>query len=203
MKLDDIREKMNNWQVGAIGQRRYFSVLILLLEREDGIHILYERRSRDMKAQPGDVCFPGGRMEEGETPLQCALRETYEEIGIPSQEIEILGQFDTLYEIASITLYTFVGLIQEKTLAAVRLNRAEVGEIFTVPLDFFLQEKPMIYESKIVQKVDGFPYEKTGIRPDYKWRTGQNTIPIYQYKDHVIWGLTGRITKWFVEKINP
>ena len=202
MEIDRIKEKMKDRKVGAVGRRRYFSVLILLIERKDGIHILYERRSRKMKAQPGDVCFPGGRMEEGETPLQCALRETREEIGIPCEKIEVLGQFDTLYEIAGITLYTFVGVIGEETLACVQCNEAEVEEVFTAPFSFFSDKEPMVYESKIIQKVEDFPYEETGIRPDYKWRTGQNIIPIYQYKDYVIWGITGRITKWFVEKMN-
>lgn len=202
MKIDVIKSRMEHWKVGAIGERRYYSVMILLLERKDGLHILFERRSCKLKAQPGDICFPGGRMEAGETPLECALRETEEEIGISRNQIEVLGQFDTMYEIASITLHTFVGVIEEKDFFAAKLNDAEVDKIFTVPFDFFLQKNPMVYESKIVQKVDDFPYEETGIRPDYKWRTGQNQIPIYKYNEDVIWGLTGRIIKWFVEKMS-
>ena len=201
MNLEKIKETMEHWHVDSIGGRRYFSILIPLIEKDGQLHILYEQRSRKMKAQPGDICFPGGRMEKGETPLACALRETYEEVGIKAEDIQILGQFDTMYEIANITLHTFVGVIDVRVLEHVNLNEDEVENIFTVPYDFFLKKSPLVYESQIVQKVDDFPYEETGIRPDYKWRTGKNTIPIYKYNQYVIWGLTGRITKWFVEKM--
>lgn len=156
-------------------------------------------------------------MEEGETPAQCALRETWEEIGIRAEDITLLGQFDTLHEIASITMYTFVGKIQEEALQHLKLNEAEVEQVFTVPWEYFVKNPPKVYESQIVQKVETFPYEETGIRPDYKWRTGKNPIPIYQYdlrpqdalawvgeereSRQIIWGLTGRITWWFVESM--
>lgn len=201
LQVAQIEERLKDRPVGAIGGRRYFSILIPLLAQQDGIYVLFEQRSKKMKTQPGDVCFPGGRMEPGETPLACALRETQEEIGIAPEEIRILGQYDSLYEIAGITMRTFVGILPENALQKLRCNPAEVEQAFVVPLSYFMETKPKIYESQIVQKVDDFPYAETGIRPDYKWRTGKNEIPIYRYEGHIIWGLTGRIIKWFAAEM--
>ncbi len=216
--MKGIERQLKERPVGTIGERRYFSVMILLVEREDGLAILFEQRSRRMKTQPGDVCFPGGRMEAGESPRECALRETWEEIGVSKEDIEVLGQFDTMYEIAQITMYTFVGRITEETLKKIRVNQAEVDRVFLVPWRFFHENPPQVYESQIVQKVEDFPYEETGIRSDYKWRTGKNPIPIYHYTlrsedlvvkmddeelgKQVIWGLTGRIVKWFIQQMS-
>lgn len=61
--------------------------------------MVFEVRAAGLKTQPGDICFPGGRMEEGETALQCALRELKEETGISPSDLRVLGQFDTLHEI--------------------------------------------------------------------------------------------------------
>ena len=97
MNIANVEKFMDGRKPGAIGQRKDCAVLIPLVERADGMHILYEQRSTKMKTQPGDVCFPGGRMEPGETPAECALRETEEEIGIPADKIRILGQFDSIY----------------------------------------------------------------------------------------------------------
>ena len=205
MNLEQIERTLSERRVGAIDGRKYFSVMLLLVQGEDGLRILFEQRSRKMKTQPGDVCFPGGRIEPDETPLECALRETEEEIGIGRQQIRVLGQFDTLYEISDITMYTFVGAVEEEALQHLKLNPAEVETVFTVPYEFFLETEPLSYTYDIVQKVEDFPYEAAGIRPDYKWRVGKKTIPVYHYGDgderQIIWGMTGRIVSWFVSEM--
>ena len=133
MNLEQIEKGLSERRVGAIDGRKYFSVMLLLVQGEKGLRILFEQRSRKMKTQPGDVCFPGGRIEPDETPLECALRETEEEIGIGREQIRVLGQFDTLYEISDITMYTFVGAVEEDALQHLKLNPAEVETVFTVP----------------------------------------------------------------------
>ena len=94
MNISKIEKFMENRAPGDIGKRKNCSVLIPLVEIDGKLHILYEQRSTKIKTQPGDVCFPGGVMEKGETPIECALRETEEEIGIPRDKIKVLGQFD-------------------------------------------------------------------------------------------------------------
>ena len=205
MNIANVEKFMEGREPGAIGQRKDCAVLIPLVERADGLHILYEQRSTKMKTQPGDVCFPGGRMEPGETPAECALRETEEEIGIPAEKIRILGQFDSIYEVSHLTMNTVIGVIEEEDLDLLKLNPKEVETVFTVPYRFFLETEPIRYEYEVVQKVDDFPYEAAGIRKDYRWRVGKNSAPIFHYGEgserQIIWGLTARITMWLVEKL--
>ena len=196
MDINDIKEKMKGRTPGVIGDRKEFAVLIPLVEREDGLHLLFEKRSGNIK-QPGDICFPGGRIEEGESITECALRETAEEIGIT--DVEAIGQFDSILEVNRITMHTVVGKITEDSIKNARLNPDEVADIFTVPLDFFASAEPMSHTVRIIQDTADFPYEETGIRKDYKWRVGHQEIFIYHYEDRIIWGLTARIARWFAD----
>lgn len=194
--INGIKEKMAGRKPGVIGDRREFAVLIPLVERADGLHLLFEKRSGNIK-QPGDICFPGGRIEEGESIIECALRETAEEIGI--DVVEIIGQFDSILEVNRITMHTVVGIVTEEALKNARVNPHEVADIFTVPLEFFVTTRPMSHTIRILQDTADFPYEETGIRKDYKWRVGSEEIFIYHYENRIIWGLTARIAKWFAE----
>ena len=198
MELKTVREKMAGREPGIIDGTKEFAVLIPLVERDGELHVVYEKRAEGIR-QPGDVCFPGGKIEEGESIVECALRETAEEIGIT--DVEVIGQFDTMLEVGRITMHTVLGIIKEKDLENAVLNTAEVAEIFSVPLEFFDVAQPIIYTGKMIQDVTGFPYEQTGIRSDYKWRVGKQDIYIYHYEKWIIWGLTARITRWFVEKM--
>ena len=177
---------------------REFAVLILLVQKADGLYFLFEKRAATIK-QPGDVCFPGGRLEAGESVEACALRETYEEIGL--RHIEILGKYGTQYELASIAMHAVVGIVPEAELKNLRLSEAEVAEVFTVPVRFFAETEPYIYEQDIVQDTAGFPYEMLGIRSDYKWRVGHKQIAIYRYEDKIIWGLTASFVRHFVAEL--
>ena len=196
INIKGIKEKMAGRKPGVIGDRKEFAVLIPLVERADGLHLLFEKRSGNIK-QPGDTCFPGGRIEESESITECALRETAEEIGI--YDVEVIGQFDSILEVNRITMHTVVGIVTEDALKNARINPEEVADIFTVPLDFFVATKPMCHTVRILQDTADFPYEEAGIRKDYKWRVGSQEIFIYHHEDKIIWGLTARIAKWFAD----
>lgn len=201
INIAEVEEKLRKRIPGTIGKRKFFSVCIPLVEASEGMSLLFEVRASKMKTQPGDICFPGGRIEEGETPLQCALREMEEEIGIGASDSEVLGQFDTLYEFSGHTLYTFVVKLSKDAIKKICMNEYEVAEVFTVPMEFFIENPPKSYDVEVVSKLDDFPYEETGISPDYKWRRGVNVLPLYRYGDKIIWGMTARIVRWFAEQI--
>ena len=201
INVRDIEEKLKKRPVGTVDWYKFFSVTIPLIETEEGLSMVFEVRAAGLKTQPGDICFPGGRMEEGETALQCALRELKEETGISPSDLRVLGQFDTLHEFSGHTLYTFAVSLAPQALQKARLNQEEVAELFTVPLKFFRENTAEIYDIDVVSDVSDFPYDKTGISPDYKWRKGKNLLPLYRYEDKIIWGITARIVEWFIEQI--
>ena len=206
MDIKRIERFMEKRTPGDIGKRKNCSVLIPLVEIDGELHVLYEQRSSEMKTQPGDVCFPGGVMEPGETPIQCAVRETEEEIGIPVERIRVIGQFDSIYEVRNITMHTVIGVIDEADLALLHPNPDEVAKVFTIPFKFFEEMEPYIYEYDVVQKVDDFPYEEMGVNPNYKWRVGRATVPIWHYGEgedkQLLWGLTALITLWLKQKLD-
>lgn len=200
--VNDIKRIFSGYRAGAEGKYRFFSVLLPVVDAKDGPEVLYEVRAKDMDRQPGEICFPGGEMEEGETPCECALRETYEEIGIPQNHIEVVSRLDTVYTYSNFAMHCYLGIVDEKELSALKLNRAEVDEVFTVSLEGLLSCTPEIYETEVTQKIpDDFPYEKVTGGRMYNWRRGRSVIPVYDIGGRIIWGLTARITKTFLEEI--
>lgn len=73
MTLEQLEEKLKGREPGLMDASGQYAVLVPLVEREGKLHILYEVRSQDMRRQPGEVCFPGGRIEGDETPEACDI----------------------------------------------------------------------------------------------------------------------------------
>lgn len=92
-ELTNLRRFYGDHVPTLLEARHEYAVLCPLVERPDGLHLLFEVRSAGV-SQSGETCFPGGQMEPGETPADCALRETEEELSIPRAEIRLLGQGD-------------------------------------------------------------------------------------------------------------
>ena len=113
------------------------AVLVGLVDQADGWHLLLTRRSDTVRDHAGQVCFVGGSLEPGETPLEAALREAEEEISLPGRCVDVVGQLDR-HLIANRFLVTpFVAVIAP---FAAKIDPAEVASLFTVPLDFFLDD---------------------------------------------------------------
>ena len=202
LTLNDIEEVFSERKAGAEDGFKFFSVLVPLVEKEDGLHLLYEVRAKHMTRQPGEICFPGGELEAGETPEECAVRETWEEIGIPEERIRVVSPLDTVYTYSNFAMYCYLGVIDEKDLDDLKLNPDEVDEVFLVNLDEIASYKPEVYETEVVQKIpESFPYDRVTGGKTYNWRKGRSYIPVYDMDGRVIWGLTARITKRFVETV--
>lgn len=200
INLNQIRDKLQNRKLSTVGRHKFFSVLIPLVEIDGELHLIYEVRSQTIPSQPGEVCFPGGAVEEGETPREAAIRETWEEIGIKPDQIDIIAQGDPLISQTNFTMYSFVASVTRSAYENIKINPDEVGEVFTVPLSWFMKNEPEIHIVDLLQfNREDFPFDKAQIRPNYKWRTSNAEVPIYNYKDKAIWGLTGRITRNLIQ----
>jgi len=198
-ELDALRARYEQHTPGLLGARRSYAVLCPLVEMPDGPHFLFEVRAAGLR-QAGEVCFPGGRMEPGETVARCALRETEEELGIPADEVQVLGESDFLCNQRGFLLRPVLGLVSPAGMASLRPSPAEVAEVFTVPLQFFRETAPEVHSYDLVpQFPEDFPYETFGISPDYPWSRGRNDVPVWHYEGHIIWGMTARILRDIIQ----
>jgi 8-oxo-dGTP pyrophosphatase MutT (NUDIX family) len=157
------------------------AVLIPLVARPGGLHVVFTVRRHDMSDHPGQIAFPGGRPDLADTNLQAtAMREAHEEIGLDPAAVRILGNLGAQGVISGFAVVPFVGLVggDFEPIA----QPSEVAEVFEVPLDFLLDEA-------------------NGKRVD-RTRSGVD-LPTweYQWEEHLIWGATGQMVRSFIKKI--
>ena len=176
------------------------SVLIPLIQTEQGLSVLFEERSKQLKSQPGDICFPGGRIEaQDASPQHTAVRETSEELGIPIDSVEVIAPLGKFVPSLPLIIYPFVGILKQTDFS---VNPAEVESVFTVPLSFLLQTEP---EKHFVglqpQPGADFPYERVAQGREYQWRKRYITELFYHYKERSIWGMTAKILEHFLSVI--
>jgi 8-oxo-dGTP pyrophosphatase MutT (NUDIX family) len=113
------------------------SVLMPLVERDDGLHVLLTRRTDHLTDHAGQVSFPGGRAEPGDVDVvDTALRETQEEVGLPRERVQVLGPLNTYSTVSSYVVTPIVALVQPPFELA--LDAFEVAEAFEVPLQFLM-----------------------------------------------------------------
>jgi len=113
------------------------AVLIPLIERGGGFSVLLTKRTAHLDHHAGQISFPGGRVEDGDTdPVATALRETHEEIGLDPAQVEILGRLDAYMTVTGFDVVPVVGLVRPPF--ELRLDPFEVAEAFEVPFHFVL-----------------------------------------------------------------
>ena len=178
----------------------YLSAAVLVpVVRENGrLGVLFEVRSAGLSWQPGDICFPGGRIElDDASPLDAAVRETGEELQVPAESIDVIGPLDYMISPIGVLLQPFAAHIRDFSL--VRPNKDEVAEVFVAPLEYLLAAEPMTAHMEVATRpLPDFPLHMvTSYARDWKRRT---TYPVmfYQYGGHVIWGLTARVLYGFL-----
>ena len=194
-ELTNLRRFYGDHVPTLLEARHEYAVLCPLVECPNGLHLLFEGRSAG-GSQSGETCFPGGQMEPGETPADCALRETEDELSIPRGEITLLGEPDFSCTQRGFLLRPVLGLASPAGLRTLRPSPAEVAEVFTVPLAFFRETPPEPWSYELVPQVpEDFPYGPVGIPRDYPWSHGRVEIPIWRYEGHAVWGMTARLVK--------
>lgn len=166
-------------QVAPSDKRRlkHSSVLLLLYQEKNELLACLIKRPRHMKHHAGQIALPGGRMEIGETVIETALRETFEEIGITEDKIEILGTLSEFYvEVSRFLIQPIVGWLSERP--AVTLCCDEVEKMVYFPISKF---KP--------------PYKKI----ELDTLTGKLTVPCIKFEGEIIWGATAMILSEFYD----
>ena len=200
MDWKELEQALQSRTPGLMDATGRYAVLVPLVEGEDGLSLLYEVRSGTLRRQPGEVCFPGGRMEGTESPEACALRETWEELGIPPETIRVLGRLDFIAHRANFIMYPILARVDRSGVDQMRCSPAEVGETFQIPLKYLMTHPPLEYSYTLTPRTDeNFPYELLGISRDYRWQPGGENVPVYPWQGHAVWGLTGRITRHLVQ----
>lgn len=123
---------------------RKSAVLVLLTNTlTDNFNILLTLRSDNLKSHSGQISFPGGRIEQGESPIEAALRETLEEIALPKNEVQVISQMSELYVPPSNSLiFPFIGTTNFNHFSP---NFTEVQEIIEVPFSFLLESTNLTY----------------------------------------------------------
>lgn len=159
---------------------REASVLALLHPTSDGPAVVLIERPSHLKKHPGQIAFPGGRREEGESRLEAALRETTEEIGVAATSVDVLGALTPLFiPPSNFCVYPYVGWISD--LPPMVLDPGEVASAFSHPL---------------AQFVDG-PRELVELRA-----LGR-AVPAWRINGHTVWGATAMMLSELVAVAEP
>lgn len=199
MTIDRLKAALYGREVGMQDAKGRFAILALLCEYEGELQFLFELRADTLRGQPGETCFPGGRIEMEEGPSDAALRETFEEVGIPPEAITLIAPLDLIQDISGRVIYPFLGYCTAEGLAQLSPNRDEVKEIFFVPLRHLRAQDPYLYPAPVAMQIgEDFPYEKIGMPEGYRWRGGVIDVPVYEYRGKTVWGLTARTLRWLL-----
>lgn len=173
------------------------AVILPLLYRGETLHVLFEVRATGLRIQPGEVCFPGGAVEAGETAAEAVVRETMEELLVREDQVELAASLDVLHSPANLTLWPYLAFLHgyEGT-----FSKAEVERIVTIPLDWFLEHEPDVHGTRVVTVPEGgFPFDLIPGGRQYRWRQGSYQVPFYKHEDAVIWGMTAKILHSFIQ----
>ncbi|SMP46516.1 NUDIX hydrolase [Anoxynatronum buryatiense] len=183
-------------------KNKLFAVMIPLIEVNGETHVLFEVRSFELESQPGEICFPGGKMEKGETPSQTACRETMEELNLQPHQLKIIGSLPPLTTPFHFTIYPFCGVVQHTVFEEIDFSKDEVDSIFTIPLETLLNQEPEEFSLEYDMKMDPlFPYHRIPNGDKYEWKAGHYRVVFYYYQHYVIWGLTAKMLQYFLTVI--
>jgi 8-oxo-dGTP pyrophosphatase MutT (NUDIX family) len=178
MSVDDVVDAVHGRRYDGpldptIDGARPSAVLILLADSPQGAQVLLTRRAMHLRNHRGEVCFPGGRVDPGETYVEAAVREAGEEVGLSPELVDVVG---TMQPLGTMVSQSWIVPVLARTPHPVPLvgHPGEVDRVLWVPLDDFTQ--PGTYR------------EERWSRPDGEW-----TILFFELDDETVWGATARM----------
>jgi 8-oxo-dGTP pyrophosphatase MutT (NUDIX family) len=156
------------------------AVLVPLVQLEDEWQLLFTRRTERVESHKGQVSFPGGACDKGETtPEQTALRESHEEIGLDPADVTVLGRLGRMITVSSYRVSPVVGVVPWPY--AFKVAGIEVARIFTIPLTW-LADRNNYWEF-------------------FARDSDRSLIAYHPYDGEILWGATARMTVNFLKTI--
>jgi len=200
--MSGIREKLAGRNPRFLGWDALpkFAVFLPLVRRDGELMVLFEERARHLKRQPGEICFPGGRIEASDESAEAAaLRETCEELGLSGAELSLFGPLDVVFEPHRV-IYPFAGEIVRPE--RIVRNDAEVAELHFVPLRTLIETAPEEHVvDLLVRPKETFPFEILINERGPMWPRSQYSIFFYRIGSLTVWGLTALILRNFLELV--
>jgi 8-oxo-dGTP pyrophosphatase MutT (NUDIX family) len=164
------------------GGRTDSAVLVpLFCDPGERLHAVFTKRRPDLRRHAGEISFPGGRKEADETLQETALREAFEEVGLPASEVDVIGALAPVGTfVTNYAIYPFVGLI-EHGFEWIK-QEAEVAEVLEFALDDLVANHSL----------------KRLVRRGMAFKTD-----VYEMGPHMVWGATARILGDLIERLTP
>ena len=164
------------------GPLRPAAVLVPLIERAEGISVLLTRRAETLRQHTGQIAFPGGRCDPGETPWQTALREAEEEIGLAPSLVEAAGLLSPYETVTGYRVVPVVGFVRPDF--DLTINPAEVAEAFEAPFGFLMDAAN--HQRQFREPMGGGERRYFYAMP---------------YEDHFIWGATAGMLRGLYDRL--
>ena len=183
-------QALNPGHPGIVKERKFkpAAVLIPVIDRGGEATILLTQRTEHLSSHSGQVAFPGGKIDPGESPEAAALREAEEEVGLDRSQVDVIGTFGDYYSGSGYRISPVVGMVRGNP--HLTINHDEVAAAFEVPLSFLMNQKNHARESRYWEDKKVFyyvmPYPDDGVDPPVERR---------------IWGVTAGIIRMVQERL--
>jgi len=166
----------------APADMREAAVLVPIIERQSETTILFTKRTDHLSKHAGQIAFPGGRLDQTDPgPVEGALRETEEEVGIPSAHVDVVGFLDPYETGTGYRIQPVVGLVAPGF--TVTINPYEVAEVFEVPFSFLMDQQNH-RQHKVM------------------WQGKHREYYAMPYDDYYIWGATAGMLKALYDRLS-